>query len=258
MAQRTQNQSEPKIQVLEQGNIYFFYRPKVDDDQVEGMGDVQRFYLVLNPQEQTCYRLIAIGKKQLPEADHPGQRYWGFVETVVKEPEALSEWLTDQTYTTKTRGERTQPAARPAGEGVYAIARYGDHTRLAYILELPAQPQAVQDAFHIEPEASYIFSVKNPEQPSPQGTGLEEAEQADFPKKLQHQLGERRFSDVDPPDFLNYEGAEILLIGASPQVAEAMPLEPQSTRSQNSDMLQLLRAAQADVVKAPLLQGEWR
>jgi hypothetical protein len=36
------------VQILEQGNIYFFYRPKVDEPSVEGLEDVERFYMVLN------------------------------------------------------------------------------------------------------------------------------------------------------------------------------------------------------------------
>jgi hypothetical protein len=30
------------VQILEQGNIYFFYRPKVDEPSVEGLEDVEK------------------------------------------------------------------------------------------------------------------------------------------------------------------------------------------------------------------------
>ena len=100
--------------------------------------------------------------------------------------------LDKEVYETKTRGEQVQPEARPAGEGVYAIARHGDHTHLTYVLELPDGPGKVQRALNIEEEGSYIISVKNPDQPSPRGVGLDEDRQADFPKKLQGRFRGRR------------------------------------------------------------------
>jgi hypothetical protein len=77
--------------------------------------------------------------------------------------EEMRDDLSGWRYETKTRGEREQPEVRPAGEGVYALVRHEDHTHLAYELELPSQPQKVQETFHVEAEASYLLSVKNPE-----------------------------------------------------------------------------------------------
>lgn len=37
----------------------------------------------------------------------------------------LTAGLGEHTYSTKTRGERLQPAAQPAGEGSYVIAKGG-------------------------------------------------------------------------------------------------------------------------------------
>lgn len=47
-----------KVKILEQGNIYFMYRPRVakkaeaDDIEAEDSGDVGRFYMVLKPDKQ--------------------------------------------------------------------------------------------------------------------------------------------------------------------------------------------------------------
>ena len=46
--------------------------------------------------------------------------------------EKVEDALDRQQYETKTRGERVRPEARRAGEGVYVLARHGDHTHLAY------------------------------------------------------------------------------------------------------------------------------
>jgi len=48
---------------LKSGDIYFFYRPKVDFDKIRGMGDVQRFHLVMVPDKATKARLFVVGKQ---------------------------------------------------------------------------------------------------------------------------------------------------------------------------------------------------
>ena len=61
---------------------------------------------------------------------------------------------------------RKGDAARPVGEGKYAIIRHHqNHTELAYILELPKEPGEAQIELGIEKEASYIVSVINPKKP---------------------------------------------------------------------------------------------
>lgn len=46
-------------------------------------------------------------------------------EAVGTSPSELTQGLQEHTYTTKTRGERLQPGARPAGDGTYVIAKGG-------------------------------------------------------------------------------------------------------------------------------------
>jgi hypothetical protein len=226
------------VDVLERGDIYFVYRPKVATPTVEGFEDVQRFYMILHPHGQKRYRMMVIGQKQLPEIQHGGEKYWGFVDTVSRAAEEIRNALQPETYTTKTRGERVQPAGRPAGEGVYAVVRHDTHTHLAYALELPKAPGPPQAALHIAPEGSYILSVKNPERPAPPGIGRAEEQQARFPKRLQQRFRGRRFAPVDPPDFLNYAGAELLLMGATAEVTEELevPLEPQQETAATAEI----------------------
>ncbi len=54
-----------KINVLQSGSIYFFYRPKAENS----LKEVQRFFMVLQPQKQSKYQLLIVGKKQLPPAE---------------------------------------------------------------------------------------------------------------------------------------------------------------------------------------------
>src|SRR5919106_3146268 len=89
---------------IETGDIYFFYRPKVDVDRPQAIDDVQRFYLVMVPDEGAKSRLFVVGKKRLPEI-HPGQsksreREW-MMTTLASTPEKIGEELGPVVYETK-------------------------------------------------------------------------------------------------------------------------------------------------------------
>jgi hypothetical protein len=65
--------------ILEQGDIFFFYRPKVKSEKVENIDDVRRFSVVHAPESKNLYRQV-IGKKSLPEIRETdarsSERYW--------------------------------------------------------------------------------------------------------------------------------------------------------------------------------------
>jgi hypothetical protein len=61
--------------VLERGDIFFLYRPRVGEDQPAGLVDVQRFFIVLRPQHGAC-RLLVVGRKRLQKEFH-GRRFEG-------------------------------------------------------------------------------------------------------------------------------------------------------------------------------------
>lgn len=60
--------------------------------------------------------------------------------------------------------------------------------RLSYSLELPKQPDKVQNELAIAPEASYTLSIKNPEKGQPTSAGLRDSAKADCPEKLQEEF----------------------------------------------------------------------
>ena len=47
-----QRKQAKEAEVLEQGDIYFFYRPKKAAEEVKGIEDVRRFFMVTAPEEQ--------------------------------------------------------------------------------------------------------------------------------------------------------------------------------------------------------------
>jgi hypothetical protein len=245
--------------ILERGNIYFLYRPRVGEEAPEGKEDLQRFFVVLQADAPRRFRALVVGRKRLPDpARH--ERHWAFVDRVGQRAEDIEDALEAETYETKTRGERELPAARPAGEGRYVIARHEDHTHLAYELELPHRPGNVQHELEIEPAASYVITVKNPEAGTPPGAGLRPREKAAFPRELQNRFRGRRFADVDPPDFLDHEGAEIRLVGAHTHPEEEMGLRIDAERetAATAEIFRELKVEREQHPFEPLLRGEWR
>lgn len=246
--------------VLEDGDFYVLYRPRVQDERVESLAEVQRLLVVLHPWHgRRRLRLLVVGRKRLPGIDEHA-RFWAFVDTVVQRPEQLHDALRPRQYETKTRGQRRQAPARPAAEGAYVIARHGDHTHLAYQLELPRRPGPPQRDLGIEPEASYIVTVKNPDVPSPPGVGLTRSDQARLPADLRERFHGRRFAPLDPPDFLDQPGLEIVLIGAAHDASAELDvdLDAEVERAARNTIFEDLRIGRAERPTEPLFVGEWR
>jgi hypothetical protein len=238
-----------EVQPLEKGDIYFFYRPRVQEKEPEGWSDGQRFYMVLSTADR--YRLLVIGHKKLPQLQASGRRqHWGFVDMVRQDPKAITDELSATEYDTKTRGQWHQPGARPAGEGVYEILRHGDHTHLVFELELPDEPGLVQ-------EASYIISVKNPQVGGPQAAGLPGEDEVEFPTYLMDVFQGHRFANVDPPDFLDHEGTEFVLISASGDIDKELGIELDAEK-ETLETAELFKDLKMDKKPEPLLKGQWR
>lgn len=246
------------VKTLEEGDIYFFYRPKVEQEHPESLDDVQRAFMVLGAEDK--YRLVVIGRKKLPDPTQTGgQRYWAFVDNVTSDAGDIRQALSGWRRQTKTRGEREQPSSRPAGEGRYRILSHGDHTHLVYRLELPRRPGEVQEELEIEEEASYILTVKNPERPSPRQAGLSPEQKASYPKELQEKFRGRRFIPADPPALLDREGAELVLVAAAEDLEAELGIEldTEAERLHSADLFEDLGLDESQHPTRPLTRGEW-
>ncbi|QTP58829.1 DUF2795 domain-containing protein [Billgrantia antri] len=204
---------------LEQGEIYFFYRPKVNVERVQSLDDVQRLHVVLAPKDGAKIRLFLVGKKRLPEISRgkpkSTAREW-MMNDLSGKPQEIGKALAPLEYDTKTRGEQEQGEAIPAGEGRYAIFERDGSSRLAYRLTSPDKPGKAQRELGILPQASYIISVRNPAVDVP---GFPHAK-PDFPKRLEEKFADKRWIDIDDPKLLDYEKAQLLLIGAHDDLGE--------------------------------------
>ncbi len=186
---------EDASQIVEQGDIFFFYRPKVGTEEVSSTEDIQRFYMVTAPEEKDSkYRLFILGRKKLPEIvegkSTSEERNWALNTLTTNNPDDIRKELLAAEYETETKGKRRVAAAAPAGEGKYSIVKHDKHTEFAYVLELPEKPGPIQKEFEIKKEASYIVSVKNPELQIP-GLKAFEKRKPQYPESLKKELGDR-------------------------------------------------------------------
>jgi hypothetical protein len=243
------------IRVIERGEIFFLYRPNQEGFEPRSLLEIRRFYMVLHPQDQDKLRLIAIGKKKLPGYDGGGQRHWGFVDGVFRTPEELRQAAAGIPLLIGSRGENL----RPAGEGVYALILHGNHTHLAYVLDLPVIMGEVQEAFNIKPEARFVVAVKNPEAMAPPGVGLEMERQEEFPQDLADRFGDRRWVSVEPAEFLDYEGAELILIGDHDDLGDdlGIDLKAHPKDEETAEIFRALHLERNERTVRPLFEGTW-
>lgn len=263
------NDTNNQSRVIEQGDIFFFYRPKIEAEKVKVIEDVQRFYMVMCPEgdkRRDICRLFLIGQKQLPKIiegkSHPSERNWALNILTTSNPEEIrKEILVPAEYTTETRGKRRLAAAVPIGEGKYSIVRHNGHTELAYILELPKIPGPAQKEFEIKREASYLISVKNPNIAIPGFAAISSStRRPNYPKHIMEKFGNRRWINVDDPDLLNYENTQLLLIGARKKDVEeelGIDIDEKKQTEESADIFRELKIRKEQVPLTPLLKGEF-
>jgi hypothetical protein len=257
-------------QILEQGRIFFFFRPKDDLKEVHSFAEVQRLYLLLCPgvvdkdsvrTENGPKRLIVVGGKKLPDAEGFHSCSWCSVLRATSDTTGISAALGAERHVTAVDVHHSQPA-RPCGEGVYALVQYPRHVHLAYALQLPTEIGEVQHSLNIDNEFSFIFAVKNPTS-APPSVFPSTSKPENFPPSLIAKFAGRAWLPATP-EFLGVEGAELLMIGTSRHVAtdlgevgsdlkELRKLDLMKGSDAMFDELKLLSTAPQE----PLTQGTW-
>jgi hypothetical protein len=214
--------------VLEHGDVFFAYRPRVGEEAASELADVQRLWMILSPRDRPLHRRIVIGKKRLPRK---GQRHWGYVEMVARDPVRLVDDLHETHYWTKTRGMRKQAIARAAAEGVYALAADEDdgHVRLIYRLELPEQLGDVQRDLGIADEGAFVATA--------------------FATS-----GKRKFTPVLPA-LLDRVGTEIILIAAEDDLGVHLDID--RVIADSADLFRGLAIEDSEHPLRPLFEGLW-
>lgn len=105
----------------------------------------------------------------------------------------------------------------------------------------------------------YIITVRNPDAPAPPATGLQPQQGAEFPKELKDKFKGRRFISLEP-DFLDYEGAELVLVGATTRPEEELGIElkPEEESETQAAIFSDLKLEREQHPLEPLFKGEWR
>ncbi len=235
--------------VLEQGDIFFFYRPRIGVEIRDDEEDLERLFIILHPSGESLYREILLGKRRQPGPKDRG-RFWGLSYRVLRSPAEVGKALEEQRYATRNRGERARPAARPAGEGVYALVKHGDHTHLAYALELPNREGEVQRELEIEDEADFIVAIKNPGHAG----GLPA-----YPRRLALRFRGRPWIPVDPVDYLDVEGTELAFLATRKDLSRELGIAFERGR-ENRRSAEISRALKLQRIGAPvrpLFDGVW-
>jgi hypothetical protein len=253
------------VEVLEQGDLFLFYRPRLGIEEVKGREDIQRLYMITAAQRagRRLFRLFVIGRKKLPEIlpekAHPEERSWAMVALTTTDPEEIRRELRAKRYVTATRGERILPAAKPVGEGRYQLVKHGNHTELAYVLELPERPGPAQEEFEIKKEASYIIAVKNPDLPQPPGITAPR-EQPSYPERLKEKFGKHRWIPVDDPELRDYPHTQVLLLGAHAGPVEeelGIEIEEEHETVNSAEIFRLLHLNREEIPLEPLFEGKF-
>jgi hypothetical protein len=292
------NNHEAAAEVLEKGDIFFFYRPKakvVDDGSgggdVKSIEDIRRFFMVTASSTTTAtttvdntggkyqgqfdntnrttskeegessrYRLFVIGKKSLPEIRtteaRRSERYWAKVGGIFENPQELTKELLADEF-------RKGDAARPVGEGKYAIVKHQDHAELAYILEMPEEPGEAQRELGIEKEASYIVSVINPKVPVPAGYPSSE-EPPNYPESILKEFGQNEnfVSLARDLRFINFQNAQMILVGAREgkdviQKEFGVDIKEEKETVHSADVFSKLKIEKDRVPIKPLIEGKF-
>jgi hypothetical protein len=262
--------SRPRVsEIIEKGDVFFFYRPRVGVEHVHDLGHVQRLYMLLASTEhgRRRFRLLVIGGKRLPEvipgkAD-PKERHWAMVVGTTTDPDDIREELSAKRYVTVTRGERVLAASKPVGEGRYWLLVHEDHTELAYVLDIPQSPGEAQKTFNIAEEASYIVAVRNPDMPAPPGMPTIPAPQQkpSYPRLLREAFDDKRWIPADDPNLLDYACAQLLLLGTHQGKAVeeelGITIRRRHETSKSAEVFTLLRLDRKAVPLEPLFKGKF-
>lgn len=246
---------------IERGDIYFLYLPRVNRRTVSGVDDVHRLCVVLHPYDEACYRMLVVaqGQRRMPQA---GERRVLIVDRHAEDPADLVSEFREEAFRDEVSGDDGHylAAARPAGEGVYALI-YDEDTEesfLSYALELPQSAGPVQEAFGIREQSVLAVKVRNPEVAStvPELLGRS----ADLPVDLIEDFGGRRYMPVDTPELLNVEAIELAVAGTSLRAAEdlGIELDPEHESPGSAEFFLDLGLQRDEHPMEPLLKGQWR
>ena len=170
------------------------------------------------------------------------ERIWGFIDQVAKSGAEIGATLEEQHYATKTRGPRTLPAARPAGEGAYALVQIGRNLHLTYELGTPEQPGRCSGNSTFPYRAASSSRSRTPTRGRLRARACRPRRRRGIRSRFSasSQTAVSLSSDLR---LLDYEGAEFVLIGArtDPEQAYGIDIEAEHETLRKADLFRQLK-----------------
>ena len=210
-------------QLIEKGDVYFFYRNKAGVTRVHDLNDVQRLFMVMVPDGlRRKARMFLVGRKRLPRVNgRSAAREW-MMNVMSATPDRIGRELAPAEYRTRVLGRRRVAQAFPVGEARYALVENEGQTEFSYRLVRPQQPGKAQRALGLRREAAYVITVRNP---AAHMRGFPD-DRPGYPRALRKLFGGRRFIGLSQASLLDYENAQLLLLNAREEPAIPIPGRP--------------------------------
>ncbi|KAF2672219.1 hypothetical protein BT63DRAFT_191717 [Microthyrium microscopicum] len=262
---KSNDEQTPTSTLIEKGVVYFFTRSRVDLENPHSVKDLQRSYFVLRPIPQDVKledelkkdngnsRLFALPKKVFPK--HHNEKYMAFVEKGAATVADLREnFFPGSEYTTQTSGTRHQQPIMPVAEGVYSITQIERTSYLTYYLTIPSEIDEVQRELGLQSKGSFQVSVKNPERKGPAQARL--PEKAKYPKELLDEFGNYAWIPVQKPELLDYDNAQVLLIGHGDETSQAENAAPSPGNGEKEEEEDLGDLADEDAHRVHKISGD--
>lgn len=195
-------------QILERGDVYFFYCPKTKALQnkkhkINQLAEVKNFFIILHPEDKSLYRLWSVDDKQLPDIEDVSRKSCLYSQAICRDSDEILSAL-DQ-HAKHDKGSKPFLAARPCGEGGYFIFNHQDHSHFAYSLNLPEKIGAVQQQLNIAKQANYVIAVKN------QYVDHHHYPKVNLPSELLNHFHGQNSIAIPNIEFINYPNLSFIL-----------------------------------------------
>ncbi|MBD3345218.1 MAG: hypothetical protein GF401_09175 [Chitinivibrionales bacterium] len=193
---------------IEDGDVFFFYRPKTDNP--ESAHDIQSLQLVLHPLASRKFRLLILDTAVMPQRTETFNEITGRVDCVTDKEMVIRNRLKERFGETRGIATLEKPYSRICAEGVYSLVPHNNRMYLVYLLELPALPGNAQQVLGIRREDEFLVGVYNPLfGKSEEDLEREEvgAEEPRYPDQLQKTFNRGHITYDVHPELLDYENA---------------------------------------------------
>ncbi|HEX5415491.1 MAG TPA: hypothetical protein VFZ25_07485 [Chloroflexota bacterium] len=230
-----QRQIVARSELLEKGNVLFFYRPIVGARHPRSSDQVERVYLALFPDDQSRHenRLIAFAEgvfpPVIPNEDLPEEREWAVVLETAADPVGVILAI-EHVGPPESPRAPAPPLARLAGRGSYRIVRRQDRTYFAYALAEPKTLGPAQHMLLMESAASYQIRINEPYAPS----GIQIPEHPTYPDALGEKFAGRMTVPADPTDYLDYQWTRLYVIAETTDLAGSLGIQPEATEENDA------------------------